>query len=81
MNKSEKRKYCSGCYNDYYNYNTDGGCWSLGSAKVCWKIKIGVDEMPPYKKKKQRVLSCWRGRRIIAIDPDKSLTSEGYWKS
>ena len=75
------KKKCAGCYNDFYNYNTDGGCWSRGSAKIVWRIKIGVDERPPYKKRKVRVPSCWRGQRTIAIDPEKSLAKDGYWKS
>ena len=80
MAKKMDKKHCRGCYNDYYNYNADGGCWYREKAKLVWRMLIGVHERPPYKKGKKRVPDCWRGQQVTAIDPEKSLDKNGYWK-
>jgi len=70
---------CQGCHDNYYNPN----CWSRKSAKIVWRIPIGVDECPPYKnKKKIRGPSCWHGggsNRTIMVKSE-SITNDGYWK-
>lgn len=82
-NKNMDVKHCAGCYNNFYNQG-DKCCWNLKSAKLVWRIPIGVDERPPYKNKKaKRVPSCWRGggsNRTIMIKKE-ALTKDGYWKS
>lgn len=74
-----QEKYCSGCYDNYYNPN----CWSKKSGKVVWRIMIGMWEAPPYlHKKKVRVVSCWHGsgnNRNIAVKPE-AIGIDGYWK-
>lgn len=78
-------KYCSGCYNNYYNggHSLDGICWSRKSGKIVWRIMIGMWESPPYLNKiKKRMASCWHGignQRNIAVKPE-AIGIDGYWK-
>ena len=73
-------KYCVGCHDNFYN----PGCWSRKSGKIVWRIMVGLLENPPYKnKKKRRIPNCWHGsgnQWQIPIDPEKSLTRDGFWK-
>lgn len=42
--KEEKLKYCVGCKDNFYNSNNDMGikeCWSLKTAKICKRYRIG----------------------------------------
>ena len=71
-------KHCTGCYDNFYNPN----CWCRKTGKMVWRIKIGVDERPPYKHKQKRVPSCYKGgggNRVIMIRKE-NLTCDGYWK-
>ncbi len=37
-------KYCNGCRDDFYNINTDfgkGECWTLETAKIVTRYKLG----------------------------------------
>jgi hypothetical protein len=58
-------------------------CWSKKSAKIVWRISVGIDESPPYKnKKKIRVPNCWHGggsNRILMVKSE-SITKDGFWK-
>lgn len=71
---------CSGCYNDFYNYNCGGECWSPKKARLVYRVKVGVNENPPYlNKKKEKLPDCWRGQRVVAIKPE-AIGKDGYWK-
>ncbi len=65
MNKSQARKYCSGCHDNFYNQGgVDGkcpGCWSLKDAKIIWRCMIHINVMPSeyHKYKKERMPSCY----------------------
>jgi len=63
MTKQEKRKYCIGCRDNFYNGNNPYGikeCWNLKDAKFVKRKKIPIDLSPPYDHiKKQKVLSCY----------------------
>lgn len=44
IDRQEKLKYCVGCDSDFYNHeghSTTGECWSLESAKLCKRFRIG----------------------------------------
>lgn len=73
-------KYCEGCRDDYYNDTTKSGCLKRRTNSLCWMIKISIHQRPPYKGKKQRIPSCWGSDQFVAIDPEKSLDKDGYWK-
>ena len=30
----KSKSMCSGCYNNFYNLNREGGCWSFAKAKI-----------------------------------------------
>lgn len=81
MIKKEKAM-CNGCYNDDYNYGLGGakGCWSFKDAKLIDRIRIHINQSPPYDKTKaEKRLSCYRKPQWVFVEPE-NLTSEGYWK-
>lgn len=64
LDKEAKRKLCSGCRNDFYNYgnhSTTGECWCLKSAKLVKRYKIywwtPMDKASNFTEVK--VLSCY----------------------
>ena len=71
MTKADKKKYCSGCYNNIYNGGAGGAkeCWSLENAEVVMRQEVHVDQMPPYKQKPIKVLSCYNKPRYCYIKP------------
>ena len=78
------KDYCSGCYNDFYNYNNPMGdgspkCWSLQSAKLVSRVIIGIDAHPPYDLKTVKVPNCWAGQSRRAVEKTK-FTKDGYLK-
>ena len=61
---SEKKDLCAGCRNNFYNQpgkSTSGECWSLKSAKVVTRYKLGWWTAPtqPGAFKEVKVLSCY----------------------
>jgi hypothetical protein len=57
-------KNCAGCYNNIYNGNNPHGvkeCWSLKTAKMVSRIRVGNFEEPKYYKgrKAVRVPDCY----------------------
>ncbi len=80
------KKNCFGCRNDFYNGKNGMGvkeCWSFKSAKLEWRIPVGMQEPPPYKNKKaKRVPNCWHGEgpyRTLYIKKE-AITKDGYWR-
>jgi hypothetical protein len=74
MKDCEKLKRCCGCRNDFYNDKNPLGvkrCWSLGTAKVVFKKEVSIDQVPPWKQKAKRFLSCFHKPRFIYVDPKK----------
>ena len=62
MTKTEKLKLCSGCRNQTYNgHNTIGvdECWSLKSARLIKRVRVGLWERPPWEETEVKVLSCY----------------------
>ncbi len=57
---AKSKSMCSGCHQDYYNHNRDGGCWSFKLATVVRRVKVGTSEPPPYSKTRaEKCLSCY----------------------
>ena len=70
MTENEKqRKYCGGCYNDYYNGQGAEKCWSLKDAKVVKKKFVHVDQRPPWTQAAVWTLSCHRKQRFVSVGP------------
>lgn len=75
MTKQDKRKLCAGCRNDFYNQpgNAAGGeCWSLKGARVVLKRRVGLDEVPPWTRPPERVLSCRSERGYVFVGKDQA---------
>jgi len=83
MTKAQKLLLCIGCRDNFYNGNNDLGikeCWCLEDAEVVKRMPIPLDLAPPYKPFTEKTLSCHRRQGCVMIDPEKVLTSKGYWK-
>lgn len=66
-NEEKKKLYCSGCYNDFYNGRSQGDCWSLSKSKVVMRKKVHVDQVPPWKQKPIKTLSCYYAQRYVMV--------------
>lgn len=57
-----KRRYCAGCDNDFYNGHNELGvrqCWHLASARVVWRWRIGWWTQPARGAyRRVRTLTC-----------------------
>jgi len=64
LTNSQKKKYCIGCRQNFYNGNNSYAikeCWNLKDAKVWWrKIYLKPSDIKPTK---IRTLSCWMPKR------------------
>jgi hypothetical protein len=60
---------CQGCYNDYYNRNVNGGCWSLSKAKMVVKYRTGVwdDPTKPGAFTKVTAPDCYRKEGFVFV--------------
>jgi hypothetical protein len=66
---------CSGCSNNFYNHNTEKGCWMFEDAKVVERMRVGVWQSPPYVWNPQSCLSCFSpdGFRMIGKDDPRII--------
>lgn len=78
MKKSEKKKLCAGCDNNFYNKNPDkvigdkDECWNLESAKPVRKKEIHVSDRPPWDSQPvKKVLDCYRRSKYVYVEPDR----------
>lgn len=72
ISKVTKLELCRGCRNDFYNGNNDIGvkeCWSLKSAKIVKRKFVHMNDMPPWRHKPVRTLSCHKKDHYVTIDP------------
>lgn len=68
-----KQKYCSGCYNNFYNGNNQYGvkvCWSLKDARVVFKTEVSIHQVPPYGQKPRRTLNCFHRTGYAQLEPN-----------
>ena len=77
---------CSGCRDDFYNHNREGGCWSYATARVVKRVSVGTWEPPPYRRKPQETLSChhpdgrhWLDRSDVRVVED-SVAAVEKWR-
>ncbi len=62
---------CLGCEDDFYNGKNPLGvkkCWHRESARMTLRMKVGVDDSPPWTWKPKRYLSCYRQKRYVFIN-------------
>lgn len=75
MNKTEKRKHCIGCEQNFYNGNNHYGvkeCWNIEDSKMVSKKKVYMDQRPPWTQPPMQVLSCYRQNGYIFIDEKRT---------
>jgi len=67
--KNLGEKYCYGCHNNFYNSAAEK-CWLSKSAKVEWRIPIGILECPLQEQRKSegRQLLVWRARQYYLYE-------------
>ena len=71
---------CSGCRDDFYNHNRDGGCWSFARAKIRKRMIVGTWENPPYNENRlESKLSCYapEGQSIIEAGDCRIVAAAG----
>ena len=65
MTTEEKKQFCNGCYNEFYNHGGVNGntkeCWSLKTAKKVKKKQVHINDVPP-----------WKHQRIVEINSSKA---------
>lgn len=63
---------CAGCSEDFYNgknpYDVKE-CWHLKDAKVILRRRVGINDVPPWKRKPERLPSCYRERGYVFVGP------------
>jgi len=74
---SDRQKYCTGCEDNFYNGNNSVNvkeCWSLKSAKVVKKKKVGINDTPPWKHQPVvTTLSCFHCKGYVFLTDPKRL--------
>ncbi len=68
-----KQSYCAGCRDDFYNGNNPYGirkCWALSTAKIVRRVRVYLDERPPWNGPVFKTLSCRHERGAILISPE-----------
>ena len=71
MTKSEKRKYCYGCKDEFYMGNNPYGiqeCWHLKSARLVLRKEVHINQVPPWKQKPEKYPSCYKRPHYIYVD-------------
>ena len=66
---SKTKAMCSGCYNDFYNRNREGGCFSYSSARIVRRVRVGTWEPPPYSPDRvEKCLSCYHAQGYAMLE-------------
>ena len=76
---AKSKSMCSGCRDNWYNHNREGGCWCYEGAKVVTRTSVGTWQPPPYKWSPQQTLSCHHPEGLHWIDID-DCRLERNWK-
>lgn len=74
MTKEEKLKKCVGCEQDFYNGRNPyeiKECWNLKKARLVSRKKISLSQVPPWKQKPIKVLSCYQQKGYVFWAPDR----------
>ena len=71
LSRDAKLVMCRGCREDFYNDHNPYGikeCWNLKKATVEIKKEVHVDQVPPWKNKPRKFLSCFRRPRHVYVE-------------
>ena len=74
---TDKLKYCSGCYENIYNGQNAKECWSLKSAKLVMKKKVGINDVPPWNHIPIKCLSCYHETGYVMISTEDNRNKNG----
>lgn len=74
MTTEEKKQFCGGCYNEFYNHGGVNGntkeCWGLKTAKKVKRKQVHINDVPPWKHQKiVEINSCYRKPQFVYVDP------------
>ena len=75
LSKKEKKKFCAGCRNNFYNglnHLDIQECWSFKNAKVVLKKKVHVDQVPPWNQEPIKALDCFHQPRYVFVGPKQT---------
>ncbi len=67
---AKSKQLCGGCYNDLYNRNREGGCWSFKGAEVVERVRVGTWQLPPYTWRPETTLSCYHAQGSSMLSRD-----------
>ena len=68
------KKHCAGCRNNFYNGNNDLGvteCWSLKTAKLIKRRRVGTWERPPWTRTPEKLPNCYSQKGYIFVGKDQ----------
>jgi hypothetical protein len=69
MTREDKRKLCRGCHDEiYHNWHGCNECWSFADAKVVSKKMVHINDVPPWKHKPIKTLSCYHRPQYVMVD-------------
>ena len=76
------KKHCAGCCDNFYNGNNDLGvkvCWMLKSAARIRRVRVHVDQRPPWTAAPELLPNCYTKDRFVffkAGDPILKAANE-----
>ena len=73
MTEKEKLTHCIGCLDDFYNDKNPLGikrCWMLEAAKLVRKVKVHINQRPPWTQPAEEVFDCRHESGYVFIPPE-----------
>ena len=67
-----KKAHCQGCYNDHYNQNHPGTCWSLGSMQVIYRKKVHINDVPPWNHEPRKFPDCYKVPKYVFVGANQT---------
>lgn len=67
------KKHCIGCEDNFYNRNNPFNiekCWHLKDAKLIKRKRVGINEVPPWKRKSELLPDCYSQKGCVFVDPN-----------
>lgn len=58
--KIKNKQKCHGCTDDFYNEKETGGCWNYKPGKMIKRVRVSVEEYPPYNREPEYCMDCYR---------------------
>ena len=67
------RAKCAGCRDDFYNTSelaVGGMCWSRKTGKIVKRLKVHMDQVPPWKNPVRDYPDCYRAKGHVMVKPE-----------